>query len=50
MKVNISIPRRELAKATGKSNKVIKEEEHPLPDEARLIAEAIHKILLKEGS
>ena len=50
MKVNISIPRRELAKAIGKSNKVIKEEEHPLPDEARLIAEAIHKILLKEGS
>lgn len=47
MKVNISIPRRELAKATGKSTKVIKGEEHSL---ARLIAEAIHKILLKEGS
>jgi hypothetical protein len=49
MKIKISIPRRELAKPRGKETLVIEGEAKPLPDEARLIAEAIQKILSKEG-
>ena len=49
MKVRLSISRQDLAdKNYGETNKEIIEEAELLPDEARLIAEAINQILLKE--
>lgn len=49
--VKISVTRRELADAAHGKTKIkikITGEALPLPEEARLIAEAINKILLKE--
>ena len=47
--VKISVTRHELADAAhGKTKIKITGEALPLPEEARLIAEAINKILLKE--
>lgn len=49
--VKISVTRRELADAAhGKTKIEITGEALPLPEEARLIAEAINKILLKEDT
>jgi len=52
MKLTLTISRRDLAKKnyTGAPKQVISGEASPLPDEARLIAEVIKNILLKEGS
>lgn len=49
--VKISVTRHELADAAhGKTKIEITGEALPLPEEARLIAEAINKILLKEDT